>query len=125
MGFISRLFKSWLPIWKQIAFKFLARILFHQPQHFLDGLFQSDQDRPADDAVADVQFHQMRHAMQRRQIFVIQSVPGVHLQAERVRLFRAGNEALQFTFESRESSVEGRFLRRLALDARALDPRPM
>jgi hypothetical protein len=34
--------------------------------------------------------------MQRRQIFVIQSVPGVHLQAERVRLLRAGNQPLQF-----------------------------
>ena len=37
---------------------------------------------------------------QRRQIFVIQSVPGVHFQAERVRLFRAGNQALQFTVGS-------------------------
>jgi len=38
----------------------------------------------------------MRHAMQRGQVRVIQSVPRVHLQAERVRLFRAGNQPLQF-----------------------------
>ena len=62
----------------------------------MHGLFQSDKDRAAHDAVADVQFHQMRHAEKRRQIFVIQSVSGVHLQAERVRLLRAGNQTVQF-----------------------------
>ena len=43
-------------------------IVLHQIQHFPNGGFQSDADRATDDAVADVQFHQIRNLMQRREV---------------------------------------------------------
>ena len=45
--------------------------------------------------MADVQLDQVRHVMQQRQVLVIQAVPGVDLQAERVRLLRAGDQPFQ------------------------------
>ena len=71
-------------------------ITLHQPPHVFHGGCQTRHHGPADNAVADVQFDQVRHPEQRRQIFVVQSVPGVHLEPERVRLFRTGNEAVEF-----------------------------
>ena len=41
--------------------------LFHGQQHLAHGGGQADNDSAADDAVADVQFHQMRHLAAARQ----------------------------------------------------------
>ena len=40
--------------WAARKFSFSPAILFHQAQHFLDGLFQPHAHRATDDAVADV-----------------------------------------------------------------------
>ena len=60
---------------------FKKRSLAHQQQHFLHGGGQPDDDGPADDAVADVQFHEVRHLAQNVEILIIQSVSGIDLQA--------------------------------------------
>src|ERR1039458_3647858 len=46
----------------------------------------------------------MLHAMQRRQVCIVQSVPRIHLQPERVRLVRAGNQPRQFVLSLNRSS---------------------
>src|ERR1035437_3561044 len=78
-----------------------APVVRHQPQHLLHGGRESNRDGAADDAVADVQLDEVRHAMQQRQILVVEAVPGVDLQAERVRLLRAGDQSFQLGLASR------------------------
>src|ERR1017187_4277397 len=73
----------------------------HQPQQVLHGGGEPNRDGAADDAVADVQLDQVRHLMQQRQIVVVQAVPGIDLQAERVRLLRRGNQSSQFSVAMR------------------------
>ena len=90
-------------------------VIFHHRQHFFHGGVHTDKHRAAHEAVADVQLHQMRHGKQRRQILTGQSVTGVHLQAEQVRLPRPSDEALQFCFticrsRRQEARINFRFL---------------
>src|ERR1035437_9685816 len=64
-------------------------VVRHQPQHLLHRGLDPHRDGAADDGVADVQLDQVRHAMEQRKVPVIQAVPGVDLQAERVCLLRS------------------------------------
>lgn len=59
-----------------------AFISLHRCEHLLHGLRDAHHNRAAHDAVADVQLDEMRHVMQQTEIFVIEAMPGVHLQAE-------------------------------------------
>lgn len=65
-------------------------------QHFLDGGRDSDEHRPADDAVPDVQLDQVRHGEERGNVFVIQTVPGIHPQSQVMSLARGVDEPAQF-----------------------------
>ena len=55
-----------------------------------------DHERPADDAVANVQFDQMRHGQQGREILVVQAVAGVDAQSQGMRLPGGGGQFFGF-----------------------------
>ena len=73
-----------------------SRVTFHRLQHFPDGSVQPDDHGAADNAVTDVELDQVRDDVQERHVLTIQSVPGVHLQPELVRLLRRGNQPFEF-----------------------------
>ena len=52
-------------------FSFSPAIIFHQAQHVFDGGCQTRHHGATDDAVADVQFDQVRHAVHQRQVLVV------------------------------------------------------
>jgi hypothetical protein len=62
----------------------------------------------------------MWYVVQRRQVFVIQSVPGIHAQAQRVRLLRAGNQPLHFRKFGGVGFPAGRFIASIAPPFRKL-----
>ena len=55
----------------------VGTVLSHELQHLPNSALQTDEHRAAEDAVADVEFHEMRHVKKRWQIVAVQSVPGV------------------------------------------------
>ena len=54
--------------------------------HFSHGLDQSDHDGSGDDAVTDVEFHNLGQLGESFHIFIGQAMPGVDAEAELVAL---------------------------------------
>jgi len=48
--------------------------------------------------MADIEFNEVRHAKERRQVSVVESVTGIDFETERMRPGRAGNQALELRF---------------------------
>jgi hypothetical protein len=46
-------------------------VVCHQPQHLLHGGLQTHRDGAADDAVADIQLDQVRHAVHQREVTIV------------------------------------------------------
>lgn len=63
----------------------LAAIALHERQHVLHCLRDAGKHGATDDAVANVQFFQMRHDVESLQIFVVQAVTGIDVKAEFIR----------------------------------------
>src|SRR5437016_4735531 len=66
-------------------------IIFHQTEHVFDGTVHAHKQRTADDAMTDIQFNQMRHAVQHWNIFIIQTMTRVYFQPQVMSLLSAGN----------------------------------
>src|ERR1043165_5386970 len=75
-----------------------SRIALHRRKHFLHGVGQTGNDRAAYDAVANVEFDQVRYPEQVGEVLNVQSVAGVDPEAQQSRLVRAGDQPLQFSF---------------------------
>src|SRR5512133_2855596 len=58
----------------------------HPGPHFADGLVDAGEQRPADDAVPDVEFVQMRQRAHLGDVNVVDPVPGVHDEPKLVAL---------------------------------------
>lgn len=71
-------------------------VIFHGQEHFAHGGGDADNQRAADDAVAYVQFHQMRHLADGANVLVIQAVTGVDLQVQIAGLPGGGDQPLRF-----------------------------
>ena len=102
---------------------FRRRVSRHDPQHFLHGGTQADEHRAADNAVADVQLDEMRHAKKRGQVFAVQTVARVDLEAERVRLLRGADQTPHFTFALRHIGEVFRERTGVQFDELAANPR--
>src|SRR5580704_378528 len=68
-------------------------ITLHQRKHFAHRAVQTSENRPAHQAVSDIQLNQMRHRKKRLQILVIQSMARIHLQSKAMRQFRARDQS--------------------------------
>ena len=60
----------------------ISAIVAQQGEQVLDGAFQADINGAGNNAVADVEFHEMRHGKEHGQILVIQTVAGVHFESK-------------------------------------------
>src|SRR5216117_207035 len=85
-----------IPVPKIMFYVSSSTITFHQGQHFLHGIGQTDKYRAAHDAMPDVEFNQVRNAQQVGQVLAVQSVAGVDSEAQQRRLLRPGDEPIQF-----------------------------
>ena len=87
-----------------------ALVSGHQDEHFLDCLLNSDADGSADNAVSDVQFDQVGHAVQEVQVRVVEAVTGIDLQSEGMCPLRRRRETSEFPVDL--TSKSGRFGKR-------------
>lgn len=78
-----------------------------EAEHFLNGGAKSDNDGAADDAVADVQFGQVRHFVNGSDVLVVEAVAGVDFEIELVCLRGGGAEPANFSFGGRCIGFEG------------------
>ena len=63
---------------------FAGAALIHGKAHLAYRLFKTHQDGPADDAVADVEFFDMRDCRNGLDIVVVEAVAGVYFEAHLV-----------------------------------------
>src|SRR5688572_2303417 len=73
-----------------------AGIMPHGGQHFADSGFEADEYGAADNAVADIQFGEMRDRLEQPNVLVIQSVAGVDFQAQFSSLGGGFDQLFQF-----------------------------
>ena len=71
-----------------------AWIALHGGEHFADGGFDSDEHSAADQAVADVQFHEVGNEVDQLQVFHRESVASIDLKAGFVGAGGGLNESL-------------------------------
>ena len=78
-----------------------------EAEHFLNGGAKADNDGAADDAVADVQFGQVRHFVDVSDVLIVEAVSGVDFEPELSSLRGGGVEPANFSFSGRWISFEG------------------
>lgn len=73
----------------------------------MNGGAKADSDGTADDAVADVQFGQVRHFVDGSDVLIVEAVAGVDFEPELISLRGGGAEPANFTISGRWIGFEG------------------
>lgn len=78
-----------------------------EAEHFLNGGAKADNDGAADDAVANVEFGQVRHFVNGSDVLIVEAVAGVDFESELSSLRGGGAESANFSFSGRWIGFEG------------------
>ena len=73
----------------------------------MDGGAEADNNGAADDAVADVQFGQVRHFVDMSDVLIVEAVAGVDFESQLIPLRGGGAEPANFLFSVRGVGFEG------------------